>query len=102
MLTMAVGHSDELDSLEAIGIAIEQCRESLGGAAPQAALLMTAFGGFSPAVVASIREAFPGVHVVGSIGRGGLVGRGLSGGIDESRGLRLGHRPIDGRVRGWR
>ena len=66
MLTMAVGHSDELEPLDAIAIAIEQCRESLGGASPQAALLMTAFDSFDPAVVASIREAFPGVHVVGS------------------------------------
>jgi hypothetical protein len=66
MLTMAVGHSDELEPLDAIAVAIAQCRESLGSASPQAALLMTAFDSYDPAVVASIREAFPGVHVVGS------------------------------------
>src|SRR6188508_2905165 len=64
MLRMAVGHSDELEPLDAI--AIEQCRASLGGATPQAALLLSAFDSFDPAVVAAIREAFPGVHVIGS------------------------------------
>jgi hypothetical protein len=66
MLTMAVGHSDELEPLDAIAVAIEQCRASLGDAPPQAALLLSAFDSFDPAVVASVREAFPGVHVVGS------------------------------------
>jgi hypothetical protein len=63
---MAVGHSDELEPLDAIAVAIEQCRASLGDATPQAALLLSAFDSFDPAVVGAIREAFPGVHVIGS------------------------------------
>ena len=66
MLTMAVGHSDEIEPLEAIAAAIDQCRAALGGTAPQAALLLSAFGSFEPAVIAAIREAFPGVVLVGS------------------------------------
>jgi hypothetical protein len=66
MLSMAVGHSDELEPLDAIAVAIEQCRAALGDATPQAALLVSAFDSFDPAVIASVREAFPGVHVVGS------------------------------------
>ena len=70
MLTMAVGHSDELEPLDAIAIAIEQCREALGGTSPQAALLLASFASFDPSVVEAIRRAFPGIHVVGSTSGG--------------------------------
>ena len=66
MLTMAVGHSDEIEPLVAIGAAIEQCRASLGERRPRAALLISAFDSFEPAVVTAVRDAFPGVLVVGS------------------------------------
>jgi hypothetical protein len=66
MLRMAVGHSDELDPAEAIGIAIDQCRASLDGAQPQAGLLLASFHSFEPAVVDAVRHAFPGIRVVGS------------------------------------
>jgi hypothetical protein len=66
MLRMAVGHSDELDPVEAIGIAIDQCRASLDGARPQAGLLLASFHSFEPAVVDAVRQAFPGIRVVGS------------------------------------
>jgi hypothetical protein len=66
MLTMAVGHSDEIDPLEAVEAAIAQCRTSLGPVEPQAALLVAAFGSFAPGVVEAVRAAFPGIHVMGS------------------------------------
>jgi hypothetical protein len=34
MLTMAVGHSDDIEPMDAITTAIEQCRASLGGRRP--------------------------------------------------------------------
>jgi hypothetical protein len=87
MLTMAVGHSDELEPLDAVAIAIEQCRESLGGASPQAALLLTSFASFDPVVVAAIRRAFPGIHVVGSTS-GGEVSS-VAGFLEDSMSLAL-------------
>jgi hypothetical protein len=36
MLTMAVGHSDDVDPADAIATAIEECRGTLAGVPPQA------------------------------------------------------------------
>ena len=66
MLTMAVGHSDDVDPIAAISSAIEQCRSTLAGRPPQAALLLSGFDTFDPAMVDAIRTAFPGVDVVGA------------------------------------
>ncbi len=66
MLTMAVGHSDDIDAAEAIAIAIGQCRAQLGGITPQAGVLVAAFDSFGPSLVAAVREAFPGVALMGS------------------------------------
>ena len=66
MLTMAVGHSDDVDSTDAIAAVIEQCRASLGGLRPQAGILYAAFDSFDPLIVTAVRDAFPGVAVMGS------------------------------------
>jgi hypothetical protein len=66
MLTMAVGHSDDIDAEAAIATAIEQCRASLGERTPQAGILMAAFDSFDPSLVAMVRDAFPGVALMGS------------------------------------
>jgi hypothetical protein len=66
VLTMAVGHSDDVDPMDAIATAIDQCRASLGGLTPQAGILFSAFDSFDPAIVGAVRNAFPGVAVMGS------------------------------------
>jgi hypothetical protein len=66
MLRMAVGHSDDVDPGDAIVAAIEQCRTSLGGLVPQAGILMSGFDSFAPKMVDTVREAFPGVALMGS------------------------------------
>jgi hypothetical protein len=66
MLTMAVGNSDDVDPADAIAAAIEQCRVALGGLRPQAGLLFTAFDSFAPASLAAVRNAFPGVSIMGA------------------------------------
>jgi len=66
MLTMAVGHSDDVDAADAIAIAIDQCRAQLNGRTPQAGFLVAAFGTFEASLVAAVREAFPGVALMGS------------------------------------
>ncbi len=66
MLTMAVGQSDDVDPIDAIATAIEQCRRSLGGLNPQAGILFSAFDSFDPAIVTAVRDAFPGVALMGA------------------------------------
>jgi hypothetical protein len=65
MLTMAVGHSDDVDPADAIATAIEQCRAALGDLDPQAGILFAGFESFDPAIVAAVRVAFPGASVMG-------------------------------------
>ena len=66
MLTMAVGHSDDVDPELAIAAAIEQCRATLGDQAPGAAILFVACDSFDPALIGAVRQAFPGIDVMGS------------------------------------
>lgn len=66
MLRMAVGHSDDPDPPDAIAACIDQVRAGLAGALPQAGLLMTAFDSYDPAVLTAVRDAFPGIEVVGT------------------------------------
>jgi hypothetical protein len=66
VLTMAVGHSDDVDPMDAIAVVIDQCRAALGGLSPQAGILFAAFDSFDPSVLAAVTEAFPGVTVMGS------------------------------------
>ena len=66
MFTMAVGQSDEVAPADAIAAAITECKSALGDLRPQAGILFSAFDSFDPSVAAALREAFPGVTVVGS------------------------------------
>lgn len=66
MLTMAVGHSDDVDPDAAIMSAIAQCRATLGDRTPQAGLLFCGADVFDPSLIGVVREAFPGVSLVGS------------------------------------
>ena len=66
MLTMAVGHSDDVDSMDAIAVVIEQCRAGLHGLTPQAGMLFAAFDSFDRSVVEAVRAAFPGVRIIGA------------------------------------
>ena len=66
MLTMAVGQGDDVDPLDAIATAIEQCRASLGGLTPQAGILFSAFDSFDPSILAAVAAAFPTATVMGT------------------------------------
>ena len=65
MLTMTVGHSDDVDPIDAMAVVIEQCRAGLHGLKPQAGILFAAFDSFDRSVVDAVVEAFPGVQVIG-------------------------------------
>jgi hypothetical protein len=64
-MKMAVGHSDDVDSVDAVAAVIEQCRAALGGLNPQAGILFAAWDSFDRSVVDAVVEAFPGVQVIG-------------------------------------
>lgn len=66
MLTMAVGHSDDVDPVDAIAAVIEECRAGLHGLSPQAGILFAAYDSFEQSVVDAVQEAFPGVAVIGA------------------------------------
>ncbi|HTS14166.1 MAG TPA: FIST N-terminal domain-containing protein, partial [Candidatus Sulfotelmatobacter sp.] len=66
MFRMAVGQSDDVDGVLAVRTAIEQCREQLGGEVPGAGLLFATFDSFDPALVREVREAFPGIRLIGT------------------------------------
>jgi hypothetical protein len=64
---MAVGHSDDIDPLTAVRMAIAECRGSVGDdSQPRAALLFIAADAFDPALIEAVREAFPAADVVGA------------------------------------
>ena len=65
MFTMAVGQSDEVEPADAIASVIEQCRSALAGATPRAGVLFSAFDSFDRSIIIAVREAFPGVTVMG-------------------------------------
>lgn len=66
MLTMAVGQSDDVDPAEAIREVLAQCGEGLHGLTPTAGLLFSALDSFDPSLIDAVREAFPGIDVIGS------------------------------------
>ncbi len=66
MLTMAVGQSDDVEPAVAVAEAIDQCRATLQGRQPQAGILFIAFDSFDPALPEAVREAFPGIELIGS------------------------------------
>lgn len=66
MLTMAVGHSDDVDPQTAIRIAIAECRTEVGDRQPRAGLLFSTADAFDPALIGAVRDAFPGIDLVGS------------------------------------
>ena len=70
MLTMAVGQSDDVEPAVAVAEAIDQCRVTLQGRQPQAGILFIDFDSFDPALPEAVREAFPGIELIGSTSGG--------------------------------
>ncbi|HEY7131441.1 MAG TPA: FIST N-terminal domain-containing protein [Candidatus Limnocylindrales bacterium] len=66
MLTMAVGHSDDVDAADAIAAAIAECRAGLGDARPQAGLLVSSFEAFDPSILGTVKAAFPTATIAGA------------------------------------
>ena len=65
MFKMVVGHSDELETDDAVAEALEQCASALEGERPQAGLLFSAFHEGCEQMVAAVNRAHPGIQLVG-------------------------------------
>ncbi|WP_425215168.1 FIST signal transduction protein [Tumidithrix helvetica] len=65
MLKIAVGHSNDPDSLEAVNEVLEQCQVSLAGEKPKAGLLFAALDFDRLSILQRINEVFPNIELIG-------------------------------------
>ncbi len=65
MFKVAVAHSLELDSAEAVADVLEQCKLQLGDSRPQAGLLFTGIDHDHALVLKEIHTAYPGIELIG-------------------------------------
>jgi hypothetical protein len=65
MFKVAVGHSNDPDSLEAINETLEQCLISLGGVLPQAGILFAAIDFDYSLLLQRINDTFPNIELIG-------------------------------------
>lgn len=72
MLQIAVGHSVDPDSLEAIQEVLGQCQASLAGAVPQAGILFAAIDFDHSLLLNAITQTFPGIALIGGTTDGEL------------------------------
>jgi hypothetical protein len=70
MFRMAVGHSDDIDADVAARTIVDQCLATLGDVKPKAGLLFSAWETDHQAVLHHIREALPGIELIGSTSSG--------------------------------
>jgi hypothetical protein len=66
MFQMAVGHSDAIDSEDALGTVLEQCNRALDGATPSAGLLFCNYDSDAAPVLDGILAAYPDIELVGT------------------------------------
>ncbi len=67
---MAVGHSDDIDPVEAAREIIRQCRDGLAGERPRAGLLFSTYDTELAPLVAAIRTEFPDMELAGTTSAG--------------------------------
>ncbi|MBW4692964.1 MAG: FIST C-terminal domain-containing protein [Lyngbya sp. HA4199-MV5] len=72
MFKVAVGHSNDPDSLVAANELLEQCRVALAGDLPQAGILFAAIDFDHALILHRIQEAFPGITLIGGTTNGEL------------------------------
>jgi len=65
MLKVAIGHSDDADSSDAIEEVLEQCQESLNGLPAQAGLLFASIDQEFQLILNKINETYTGIELIG-------------------------------------
>jgi len=65
MLRIGIGHSDDVDSVDAIEAVLKQCRSSLNGLSAQAGLLFASIDQDFQLILDKINETYPGIELIG-------------------------------------
>lgn len=65
MFKIAIGHTEDPDNEDAASDIIQQCRNSLGEAKPQAGILFSSIDYDYPVILKAIRQEFPGIQLIG-------------------------------------
>lgn len=65
MLKITIGHSEDVDSTDAIHEILDHCRQELEGLIPQAGILYSAIGYDYEVLLSEILENFPDIELVG-------------------------------------
>lgn len=84
----ALGHSEDLDSADALEEALDACAETLGGRTPQAGLLFAGIDHDHQALLDGVEARHPGLQLIGGTGHGELSSRGFA---EDSVALMLFH-----------
>jgi hypothetical protein len=87
-MIVATGHSEDLDSADAIEEALDRCAETLGGQTPQAGLLFAGIDHDHQALLDGVEARYPGVQLIGGTGHGELSSEGFA---EDSVALMLFH-----------
>jgi hypothetical protein len=64
-MKMAIGHSDDIDSRDAMTSILEQCLQQLSGETPVAGLLFAGIGYEHELILAAIQDVWPGLPLIG-------------------------------------
>lgn len=87
-MTVATGHSHDLDSADAIAEALDTCAETLGGKTPGAGLLFAGIDHDHQALLDGVEARYPGVQLIGCTTHGELSSEGFA---EDSVALMLFH-----------
>jgi hypothetical protein len=74
MLECAIGHSDDVDSADALADALAQCERKLAGAEPHAALLLAGYTYDHALLLARLRARYPQLPIIGGTTDGEMSG----------------------------
>ncbi len=84
----ATGHSEELNSQDAIAEALSQCADTFGGKTPQAGFLYAGIDHDHQVLLDGVEEKYPGIQLIGSTTHGELSSTGF---LEDSVVLMLMH-----------
>ncbi len=70
MFKMVVGHSNDLDSFDAVSEIISQCNQQLNGLVPQAGILFSAIGFDYKLILSEINKQYPEIELIGCLSGG--------------------------------
>ncbi|WP_412069182.1 FIST signal transduction protein [Rubrivirga sp. IMCC43871] len=77
-MTVATGHSEDIDSADAIAEALDACADALAGKTPQAGLLYAGIDHDFQALLDGVEARYPGVQLIGCTTHGEFSSDGIA------------------------